>query len=151
MSFAFKIDPGNKKVFLDLGKAAAGTKRGVRQGFHALGRELHAGVRKRIKKKPKTGRLYRIKGRKRRHRASAPGEDPANLSGKLRKSVSRKIRNEDMEFGYDDSVDHGKVLEEGNSKIKPRPALTKQVNASAKNARQHFEREIKKALRNPRG
>lgn len=152
MSFAFRIDPGNKKVFFDLGRSAAGTKRGVRQGLWALARDLRTGVRKRIKEKPKTGRLYRIKGRRRRHRASAPGEDPANLTGKLRNSVGFDIRGtSQLEFGYRDTVDYGKFLEVGTNKMKPRPALTNQVNQSARNARQHFEREIERALRNPRG
>lgn len=151
MSFSLEINPGNKKVFFNLSRSAAGTKRGIKQGFWFIARELRTGVRKRIKEKPKTGRHYRIKGRRRRHRASAPGEDPANLTGKLRNSVGFQIRDTDMEFGYRDSVNYGKFLESGTSKMKPRPALTNQVNASAKNARGHFEREIKKALLNPRG
>ena len=151
MSFNLEVSPGNKKIFLDLSRSAAGTERGIRQGFWSIARELRTGVRKRIKEKPKTGRRYRIKGRRRRHRASAPGEDPANLSGKLRKSVGFQIRDNDMEFGYRDSVNYGKFLEVGTRKMKPRPALTKQVNASTKNSRGHFEREIEKALLNPRG
>lgn len=43
----------------------------------------------RVKKKltgPRTGRIYIIKGRP--HQASAPGEPPASLTGKLRQSIT---------------------------------------------------------------
>ena len=148
MSFAFKADIGNRRILLDLGRHPQRIRVGIRQGFFALGRELRDGVRQKIKEGPTTGRLYRIKGRRRRHRASAPGEAPANLSGKLRASVGFDIRGTtQMEFGYRDTVGYGGFLEVGTKNMDPRPALTPQVNESAKNARTHFDREIQKALK----
>ena len=152
MSFTFKANPKNNQILFDLGKSAQNTKRGIRQGFWALARELRAGVQQKIKQGPKTGRLYRIKGRKRKVRASAPGQAPANRTGALGKSVGFEIRGtSELEFGYRDSVNYGEFLELGTKRMDPRPALTPQVIESTKNARGHFEREIKKALLNPKG
>lgn len=152
MSFEFKSAPGNRKIFLDIGNSAQGVRRGIRQGFWALARDLRKGARDDIKQGPKTGKLYRVKGRSRRHRASAPGEAPANLTGNLRKSVGFEIKGtESLEFGYRDSAPYGKFLEDGTKRMAKRPVLKPQVDASEKSAPQHFEREIAKALRNPRG
>ncbi len=152
MSFEFKADPRNEKIFVDLGNSAQGVRRGIRQGFWHLARDLRKGARDAIKKGPKTGKLYRVRGRKRRHRASAPGEAPANLMGDLRKSVGFEIKGtESMEFGYRDSAPYGKFLEEGTKNMEKRPNLKTQVDRSKKTAPQHFDREIAKALRNPRG
>lgn len=159
MSFSITPDPANRKVLINLGNSSRDARRGIRQGFFALGRDLRQAVRDGIKKGPKTGRRYLIKSRKRLHRASAAGEDPANLTGSLRSSVGFQIKgSESMEFGYRNVigkngkvVDYGAFLEVGTKKMQPRPALIRQVLATRRNAEKHFEREIAKSLRNPRG
>lgn len=130
-------------------------RRGIRQGFYALGKDLVKQARQNIIKGPKTGKLYRIPGRKRLHRASAPGQPPANRKGDLQKSVGFQLQgSHEMEYGYRDTVAYGRILElggdagvGGRSHIDPRPNLTTVVEDSPKNAREHFTREIHKAHR----
>jgi len=75
-----------------------------------------------------SGRLYRVSGKSRRHRASAPGEPPAVDSGKFRTSwesttqiignsyISR-IETKHNVNGYT----LGSLLEYGTSRMAPRP------------------------------
>ena len=101
-------------------------RRGFRLAFYNIGKENTRYAKEIIKVGPKTGRLYRIPGRKRRHRASAPGEAPANLTGNLRKGVDFEVKGPyQMEFG--DQVFYGKFLEEGTKRMEPRPHLKKSV------------------------
>lgn len=56
------------------------------------------------------------------HQRSAPGEAPANESGRLLKSIDYTVRNyTEMEFG--DRIYYGKYLEDGTEKMKKRPHL----------------------------
>lgn len=147
MSITVVGGPNNAKIFATHRKSRGRVQQGIRLGFYYLGRELRDGVRSQIKSGPKTGRLYRVKDRSRRIRASAPGEAPANRTGKLRRSVGFLVRgHQELEFGYLDDVDYGIFVEVGTKNMKPRPALRKQVDKSEKSADQHFHREIKKAL-----
>jgi len=149
MSIKVQADPRNVFVMMNIQNSGRNARRGIRQGFYSFGHELRNGVRRRIKSGPKTGKLYRVKGRRRRVRASAPGEDPANRSGKLRRSVGFQVYGSDrLEFGYRNSVDYGIFLELGTQNMEARPALKKQVDESQATARQHFDRELQKALKN---
>ena len=71
------------------------TRKGLRQGMFKAGQSLRSEASHEILKGPKTGRIYirRIRGgRRRRHQASAPGETHANITGKLRRSLSFQLR-----------------------------------------------------------
>jgi len=121
------------------------TKSGIRKGYMALRRDLVKTARDSIRKPPKTGRLYRIPGRKRRHRASAPGEAPANLTGALARSVNAEQRGwDELHFGA--TTRYARILELGGGNIEPRPFLEPAVKAMEGNAREHFEREIQAKL-----
>ncbi len=111
--------------------------RGHRLAFYNIGKENTRYTREIIKKGPKTGRLYRIPGRKKRHRASAPGEPPANLTGKLRASVQFEVKgNDQMVFG--DTVRYGYFLEMGTKKMEKRTHLIRAV----KKNEAYAEREL---------
>ena len=62
-----------------------------------VGHLLIKTARSQMAEKPKSGRLYKIKGRK--HRASAPGESPANITRALSKSIGYQTGNLSMQFG----------------------------------------------------
>ena len=112
-------------------------RQGARIALYNIGKKNVQHTRMLIKKGPKTGRLYRIKGRKRRHRASAPGEAPANLTGRLRKSVNFNVSGYDqMEFG--DGEMYGKFLETGTKKMEAREHLGKSVRANQRYAEQQL-------------
>ncbi len=84
-----------------------------------------------IRNGPRTGRVYTLRGRK--HQASAPGEVPANRTGKLVKSVRYEAAGhhtlkfgEDAEYaGYLENGTHNKG---GGIKMAPRPHLQVAVN-----------------------
>ena len=56
-------DRGNRRVMLDMAAMPQATRRGIRQGFFRLGKDLVKDAKQLIIKGPKTGRLYRIPGR----------------------------------------------------------------------------------------
>ncbi len=83
-------------------------------------------------KKPKHGRTYIIKGR--RHVASAPGEVPAILTGRLYNSLTPKYTNGGMRAVISPNVlsergaPYPKYLEEGTERMAPRPYLQRGFN-----------------------
>jgi len=137
----------NQAIILRLKSSPKNAKVGIVTGFHRLGNleVLHA--RKLIRKGPKTGRLYSIPGRKRRHRASAPGQSPANLFGNLARSIGYQIYGDEMSFmtrGNSkgpavqiNGVSYGGFLENKN-----RPFLSKTVSHFDSTAENIFNDEI---------
>lgn len=99
-----------------------------------------------IQKGPKTGRVYKRKGGK-THQASAPGEPPATDTGDLVKSIKRIING--PVAGVGTSMQHGKHLEFGTSKVKARPwlfpALEGQRRAYEQGLRQIGGKAMRKA------
>lgn len=140
-----KINHKSRQILMNIQKSMDGHKKGLRNGLYEIGRENVKLTRKFITAKNKTGRIYIIGGR--RHQASAPGESPANLTGQLRRSVNYVVRgSSQMEFG--DEILYGKFLEQGTSKMLPRPHLIRTVNARGqKNVtvlQRNIDREIKR-------
>ena len=114
-----KMNSKTRKVLLGVeGKRLA--ERGIKKALYETGVMLSKEVSKGIKNPPKTGRYYRYKGGI--HQASAPGEYPANRSGKLRRSRSFKVQGaRKMTIGL--SAEYAKYLEEGTQKIAKRKLL----------------------------
>ena len=101
----FEAMPSNKDAYniaMDLNDSV---KAGIRKGWIKIGPMVKRTANKNIlDKSQKTGITYirRTKsGARRDHRASAPGETHANMSGVLRRSLEWKISGTvDMLFGY---------------------------------------------------
>ena len=134
-------DLKNKKVYLKIDRLGEITRQSIRKSFYLLGKDLVRTTSKAILKKPKGGRVYiRVfkSGVRRRHRASAPGETHANMSGALRRSLGYKIGGSiSLEFGY--GVDkpapkYGKWVEFGTRKMAARPSLQNAIQATSRNA-----------------
>lgn len=147
----------NRDIFLSLENIDENTRQGIRQGFFRLGRLLQMNLRKEVIKRNKTGRVYSAgktkKGRQRRHRASAPGETPANRSGNYRKNIGYQIHgSESMEFGVREGVEYAVWLEEGtkdkngNVKIAPRPGVGNTVKDTEKDAQRFFDSALESEL-----
>lgn len=143
-----KHDTRNREVLIDIAGLDNATRRGIRQGFFQLGHALKRTANRQILEKPKKGRVYRIRrGRTvRKHRASAPGESPANLSGKYRRSIGFKIRgSQQLIFGAGSStVPYAKWLERGTYRMKPRPGLKNAVKATERDARKYLVNNIRR-------
>lgn len=71
------------------------------------------------------GKIYRVPGTRKEYVASAPGEPPAQATGRLRQSVKIEVENIDRSLvgrvGTD--LDYGRMLEFGTMKMLPRPWL----------------------------
>lgn len=116
------------------------TRKRLKVGQYKFGKVLISAAHREIKFGKKTGRVYLIRvsrTRRRRHRASAPGETHAEITGGLRRSIGFQVRGSlESEFGYgvgqgDSAPVQAASLEFGNRRfnIKPRPTLFNALNA----------------------
>lgn len=118
MSVSVRADYKNRQVFISIDNATYAIRRGLKDALIEIGRGNVRHTKALIKNPPKTGRMYG------KHQASAPGEPPANWTGKLLKSVKYKAYGwSRMEFG--DYVFYGKYLEDED--ILNRPHLSRTV------------------------
>ena len=131
----------NARVFRELEETELKTSRAIRMMWFDLGDDLLSNAQKEILSGRKSGRVYIISRRDRRfktgvrlirHRASAPGETHANLSGELRKAAGWKVHgNGDMSFGYGltrSSPEYDEFVEFGTRNMEARPSLENAVN-----------------------
>lgn len=150
------LPPNSRRVMLRMVDINRLTQTGMTQGWQKLGESLKRDVKREILRKPKSGRLYIIRtrsGARRRHRASAPGETHANLSGKVRRSVGFRVSgSSEMRFGYGALGGRGraplyaKMLEFGTRRMKPRPSLQNAIKANIRNGQTYFGIEIRRAI-----
>ena len=144
---SIEIDRNNKRVFLQIQNAPGATERGIRNAFYLIGKDLRRTSRNFVIRGPKTGRLYRLPGRQSRHRASAPGQPPANRTGTLQKSVDFLVKGSDqMLFGVDSDADYAKFLELGTTKMEKREFLIKAIEQREKITDNYFNGQINKNL-----
>lgn len=140
----------NQKVFLQIDQLEQRSERGIRQGFFKLGSRLTQELRQELLKKNKRGRVYIRKdraGRRRRHRASAAGQTPANRTGNYRKNVGYQIRgSQQLEFGVRNGAEYAKFLEDGTSRMAARPGIGNAVKATARDARSFFDSSLEREL-----
>ena len=146
----FRMDPGS---VLSVGKIQAIDRdfvRGVRQAWFRAGRLLLTQVQKDVLHKPKSGKVYRLRQGKRlvNHRASAPGETPANFSGTYRRSMGFQIQGwRRMEFGSrSGTAPYARFLETGTSQMKARPGIGNALNAQQNRVRSEVDSAIRGAL-----
>jgi hypothetical protein len=144
-----RADRHNDQVLLKLQQGEKLTRAGIRWAFFELGRDLKETANREILRKPKKGQLYIMRGpsgRRRRHRASAPGEAHANLSGKLRRSMGWTVRgSQELTFGYgvtSPAPDYAPFVEKGTRRMAARPSLGISVDGNLRNAELHFARQI---------
>ena len=152
-------DPGNRRTFLQIENLKELSQEAIRKAFYLIGKELVKDSKAMLMEKPKHGRLYRLRknGRLVYHRASAPGEAPANFTGSLKHSLDFTVSgSEKMIFGSRTTfpnrqgtpagVKYGGYLELGTKKIAPRPYLDPSIKKNYGNIQGHFEEQLKKSL-----
>lgn len=155
------------RVNLQIKNLASVEKQAIRKTFYDVGKDLVSDAKEEINKTPKSGRQYRKyygqKGRLKRpqyYTASAPGEAPASVTGKLRKSINFTVSGDNqMTFGVDlgrGNATYGKYLEygdlismtgQGSRKIKPRPYLSAAYKKNISNIQQKFVNAINQAIK----
>lgn len=156
----YEANINNSKAFMKLQRLVPKSKKVIRASWFALGRDLKNEANKEILRKPKGGKTYIIRtksGRHKRHVASAPGESHANLTGKLRRSISWKIHGyQRMDFGYGFATTSGNRapkydhwIEDGtrDGRIKPRPSIENAVNKVKNNTNDHFQKQMLKEFK----
>lgn len=142
----------NKRAFIAIEELEKRTARGLRQGFFALGDDLNTELSKQMLAKNKSGRVYvrRVRGgARRRHKSSAPGQTPANQSGRMRRARGYQLSGSDqLEWGIRSGkgAEHAEFLENGTSKMSARPGLRNTVRATQRNAHNDFSKNIEREL-----
>jgi len=71
----------------------------------------------------RSGRQYYVPYTKTLYTASAPGEAPAVATGRLRQSIATEVSQDGLQGGVGTDLDYGLFLEQGTSKMQPRPWL----------------------------
>lgn len=131
MTAEIKINRKTKEVLISIGKHPYYHRAGLKMALHDIGVDVRRETRRLIRTGSRTGRIYTFRGRP--HQASAPGEPPANRSGKLSKSVGFRVRNH-AEMVVGESAEYAKFLEDGTRKMDPRPHLIVAVRNKAQDA-----------------
>lgn len=157
--FNITESPNNEKVIISIKNLPKTQIRWIRKAFYYIGKDLVKDANKLILQKPKHGKIYLLRrnGLKRLHRASAPGEAPANFTGSLRQSIDFDVVGANrMQFGVQqqfqnrqgtpDGVKYGKYLELGTRKMAERPFLLPIIKSNYRNIRKHFETQLKRGL-----
>lgn len=120
---------------------------GMKLGLRTIGRRLVSTAQKGVMNPPKSGRFYIIGGRT--HQASAPGEYPAERTGRLRRSINfRMPSGTEMRFGAEapyspflQQTDHPDGVASWR-KIAPRPFLTNSHNEN----KRFMQRDLENAM-----
>lgn len=163
----FKVTgaPGNAKVFRQIANIPQSMGRGLKKGGILAGKKIQTDIRADMAKK-KSGRIYFLRefwlGQGFiKHRASAPGEAPARLTGSLKASVNYVPSATDMvvgagttgggvpgqidlggQIGFGRVVDYARKLELGMN----RPYLKKNIDLNHRNTQNYYIRETRREL-----
>lgn len=145
MTAKISIDTKSRKVLIELGRHPKKHKRALRLALNEIGSEVIYKISNYIFNPPKTGRIYTFRGRQ--HQASAPGESPANRTGRLAKSGGYKVRGY-LEMTIYETAPYAGYLELGTKKMAPRPHIIRAIRANRRNAirsiENHIDRELKR-------
>ena len=133
-----------KSVLAEIPKQTQYHQEGIREALHDVGEVVGRETKRLIKTGPKTGRIYIISGR--RHQASAKGEPPANLTGRLMRSYNYRVSSWD-EMTIGEEADYAKYLEDGTRKMAPRPHLIVAINNTISQTLEFFSRRTRERLR----
>ena len=169
MTLEIKGAKSNARVFRQMAAMPKNFKKGLRIGFEEAADAHHDTIVRDLNDKAsKEGLLYlaRVRGTLIKHRASAPGQTAATLSGDYERSVGTKVSGGDtMSFGA--GVDYAKKLElgftttvpipglfllsrsgskSGTVKVQPRPSLTNTVKKEERNTRLYLGKNVFRAL-----
>ena len=150
-SFNIKTSLKTEKLLKNIKNSDKATIRGIRQGLWFIGKDLKDTADKNIQAGPRRGRTYIRRGpsgRRRVHVASLPGESFANDTGRARRTLGFQVRGfERLEFGFRQNNETTYVKELEDVLKLNRPTLRIAVRENERNATEHLEREIEKAIK----
>lgn len=124
------------------------TQDAIRNGFQDFGQVLTQDLQQKINRQGKRGRLYRVRGQKRRYRASAANQFPATRTGNLKKSVRYEVKGSSyMEFGVTDNAPYAEYLQLGTSRMAARKLVREISEQNANLGRDILTKHIQKAVK----
>lgn len=100
---------------------------------------------KRLIRSPKSGRTYTRRGK--RQQASAPGEPPASVTGRLLRSFRVKVDKTRLIATVSANIRHAPWLEHGTRRMAPRPFMRPAARNVAKKVKAFLAREVSRALK----
>jgi hypothetical protein len=119
--------------------------RGTNNGMRALALIAQGYAQQSVLRGPKTGRVYK-RGKKLTHRASAPGEAPANDLGFLAQSIKIEITQQNT-VSLRALAPYAIHLEYGSRKMAARPFLRPAGEMASRQAKDIYDAYISEALR----
>jgi len=132
-----EITPNGKKILSSIRRTDEKTVKGIRRAFYEIGKRLKSSANESILRGQKTGRTYVVTSGsvRRRHKTSSSGQAWANISGKARRSIGYQVSGADsLRFtGGGSNAPYVKYLEEGTSKMSPRPAMRNAISDQTRN------------------
>ncbi len=142
-----QINGGNKKQLNLILNGARASKEAIRRALWVTGLDLAGNgsnnsgtIKQAINRVPKRGRKYGT------HQASAAGESPANITGKLRSSVYKRAHGyNEIDIGA--SADYASYLEEGTYKMARRNFVIRPILNHRRKIIMNFDRELSKILK----
>lgn len=111
----------------------------IRVNLEDIGRELVKEARSYLSLR-KSGRVYNVivRGKRVRHRASAPGQSPANMTGNLKSKISYRVSG--LYMFFESNAEYSRFLEDGTSKMRPRPFMRRAAKKKSRRAEEILTR-----------
>lgn len=128
MSIRVRVHKKTERVMLDIPKHLRKHRAGIEQGLYEIGKIVGNETNRLLTSGKRTGRIYHIRGL--RHQASAFGEPPAKITGRLARSYDYRVHGwHKMTIG--EEADYAGFMERGTRFIKPRQHLILAINNKA--------------------
>lgn len=140
------ITSEGRKTLLKIKNLSKATQTNIRKGLYESGSLLVKSASKDILRRPRQGKLYKIRikgGRFRRHRASVRGEAWANLSGTARRGLKFKVAGA-SKLTFFNRVDYVEALE--NERALNRPAMKISLEKNTRNIEKILDNHISRAF-----
>ena len=146
MSARITVTKNTRSVLLDVARHGEYFNAGIEEALYAIGDSVVREMRRLIIDPPKTGRIYRFPVPEIPiHQASAPGQPPATMTGRLERELGYNVRNAGyMEVGS--QTFYGAFLEDGTTKMKERPFLRVAANITAGQSLEYLQTFVERRL-----
>lgn len=137
---------GASRFFESAENIQANTHFGIEKALWQSGKDITAEFSRQVLAKNKTGEIYIRKNRagaRRRHRASAAGETPANRSGFYRRRAGFIVnQGTSPQLTIGNSAEYAGFLELGTSRMEARPGLLNAISSSERNIMRNLSTDI---------
>ena len=137
---------GASNFFESVENIQANTHFGIERAFWQSGKDIKGEFNKQVLARNKTGHIYirrNSAGARRRHRASAPDETPANITGFYRRSFGFVVnQGVSPQLTIGNSAEYAGFLELGTTRMKARPGLLNSINSSQRDIIRNLTTDI---------